>query len=67
MAFAKVRQRVVMKQYQIFYCYVVQEWSVDQVRETLGVSADQVYTAKRRVGKVFEASLVELKSLEVEG
>lgn len=65
-ALAKVRRRVGMKQYQIFYCYVVQEWAVDQVRETLGVSADQVYTAKRRVGKVFEAALVELRQIEGE-
>ena len=61
MALEKVRRRVGMKQYQMYYCYVVQEWAVDEVMETLGVSRTQVYAAKSRVGVVYEAALRELE------
>ncbi|MDE2681680.1 MAG: sigma-70 family RNA polymerase sigma factor [Verrucomicrobiota bacterium] len=61
MALEKVRRRVGMKQYQMYYCYVVQEWEVVEVMETLGVSRGQVYSAKSRVGMVYEAALMELE------
>jgi len=63
MALNRVKQVVGAKQYQIFYCYVVQEQEVGEVAEFLGVSKSQVYVAKNRVGKIFESEL-KLLSLE---
>ena len=63
MALNRVKQVVGAKQYQIFYCYVVQEQEVGEVAEFLGVSKSQVYVAKNRVGKIFE---YELKLLSLE-
>jgi len=47
------KARVDIKQYQIFEAYVLREWEVSQVVETLGVTANQVYLAKRRVGAIY--------------
>ena len=57
MALERVKQLVGHKQYQIFHCYVIQEQDVDEVADFLEVSKSQVYVAKNRVGKIFEAEL----------
>lgn len=57
MALERVKQLVGHRQYQIFYCYVIQEQKAEEVAEFLGVSRDQVYVAKNRVGKVYEGEL----------
>lgn len=49
-----VKKKVKAKQFQIFDAHVLRDWDVAKVSKTLGVSANQVYLAKRRVGKVFE-------------
>ena len=61
MALEKTKARVSPRQYQIFHSYMVQEWSMQEVTETLRVTRKQVYLAKQRVGKVFE---VEVRRLE---
>lgn len=53
MAKQATKARVDPKQYQIFEAYVLREWEVSQVADTLGVTANQVYLAKRRVGAVY--------------
>ena len=63
MALKRVKQQVGHKQYQIFYCYVIQEQDANEVANFLKVSRSQVYVAKNRVGKLFES---ELKSLNME-
>ena len=63
MALERVKQLVGYKQYQIFYCYVIQEQDAEEVADFLEVSKSQVYVAKNRVGKIFEA---ELKLLAAE-
>ncbi len=63
MALERVKQLVGHKQYQIFHCYVIQEQAAEDVAEFLEVSKAQVYVAKNRVGKIFEA---ELKLLAAE-
>ena len=63
MALERVKQLVGHKQYQIFHCYVIQEQAAEDVAEFLEVSKAQVYVAKNRVGKLFEA---ELKLLAAE-
>ena len=57
MALERVKQLVGYKQYQIFYCYVIQEQDAEEVADFLEVSKSQVYVAKNRVGKIFEAEL----------
>lgn len=49
MALQHVRQRVGVKQYQMFDLYVVKQWPVSEVARTLHVNAAQVYLAKHRV------------------
>lgn len=51
---AAVRKRVTPKQYQVYDAYVVRGWPVDKVVKTLGVTANQIYIAKTRVGAVVE-------------
>ena len=41
------------KQFQIFKCHYIDEWTVRETCRTLGVNAAQVYMAKQRVGKIF--------------
>jgi RNA polymerase sigma factor (sigma-70 family) len=63
MALERVKQLVGYKQYQIFHCYVIQEQKAEEVAAFLEVTKAQVYVAKNRVGKIFEA---ELKLLAAE-
>jgi len=62
-ALARVKRRVKPRQYQIFDLYAVKGWPVTQVRETLGISATQVYLAKLRISKLVKK---EVKKLEAE-
>jgi len=62
MALERVKQLVGHRQYQIFYCYVIQEQKAEEVADFLNVSKAQVYVAKNRVGKVFEGELKILAS-----
>ena len=62
-ALARVKKQVKPRQYQIFDLYVIKGWPVTQVRQTLGVSAPQVYLAKFRISKLVKR---EAKKLEAE-
>ncbi|MEO0448544.1 MAG: sigma-70 family RNA polymerase sigma factor, partial [Verrucomicrobiota bacterium] len=64
MALNRTKAKVSPQQYQIFYCYVVKGWEVDEVRRELGVSAAQVYLAKHRVGRVMRKELEYLNEEE---
>ncbi len=57
MALKRTKAKVSPQQYQIFYCYVVKGWDVDEVRKELGVTSAQVYLAKHRVGRVMRKEL----------
>ncbi len=61
-ALQRLKQQVSLKQYQIFKCHCIDEWSVREVCEALNVNAAQVYMAKKRVGKVFGAELERLRA-----
>ena len=61
LALERVKRRVGPKQFQIFHAYMMQEWTMREVTETLGVSNRQVYMAKYRVGEKFEEELVRLR------
>jgi len=57
MALQRLKAKVSALQYQIFYCYVVKGWSVEEVRDKLGVTSAQVYLAKHRVGRIMRKEL----------
>ena len=59
-----LKQQVSLKQYQIFKCYCIDEWTVKEVCDALNVNAAQVYMAKQRVGKIFATKLERLKQEE---
>lgn len=59
-ALERVREHVSAKQFQIFDCYVVKEWSVKDIKRKLGFSSPQIYTAKYRVGKLLKQELEQL-------
>ena len=56
----RVKEKVSPKQFQIFDCYVIKEWSAAKVKEELGVSMAQVYLAKHRVGGMMKKELETL-------
>jgi RNA polymerase sigma-70 factor (ECF subfamily) len=49
-ALEQVRQRVNPKDFQIYDLYVLQQWPVEDVMETLDVGRAKIYLAKHRVG-----------------
>lgn len=59
MALSAVQQRVSPIQFQIYAEHVLRDKSVAEVVAKLGVTPNQVYLAKRRVGAVY---LEELKA-----
>ncbi len=60
-AMARVKTQVSPRQFQIFDCYVVKDWSVGKVMSELDVSIAQVYLAKHRVGKILKQELIALE------
>jgi RNA polymerase sigma factor (sigma-70 family) len=60
-ALHRVKQRVAPGQYQLFELNVLKEWPVERVAATLNVSANQVYLAKGRVGKILQAELQRIE------
>ena len=59
----RIRQQVSPLQYQIYDCYVIKEWPVEDVMKTLGVSRHQVYLAKHRVGRALRAEIRRLEAM----
>jgi RNA polymerase sigma factor (sigma-70 family) len=59
----RVKSRVKEEQYQLFDFYVVKEWPVTRICQTLGVSATQVYLAKHRITRLLRK---EVRRLEKE-
>lgn len=50
----ETRKQVSLKQYQIFEATVLKDWPTTRTMETLGVTANQVYNATSRVGRIFD-------------
>ena len=61
-ALTRVKKEVNARQYQIFDLYVVKDWPVNQVRQTLGVSASQVYLAKFRISNHVKKAVKKLEA-----
>ena len=60
-AMQRVKRHVPEEQYQLFDFYVVKEWPVSRITQTMGVSANQVYLAKYRITRLVrkEVGLLE--------
>ena len=58
---AFLKQQVSLKQYQIFKCHCIDEWTVKEVGRALNVNAAQIYMAKQRVGKMFREELARAR------
>jgi RNA polymerase sigma factor (sigma-70 family) len=56
-----VKNRVKEEQYQLFDFYVVREWPVTRICQTLGVSATQVYLAKYRIARLLRKEVRRLE------
>jgi len=52
------------KQFQIFKCYCIDEWTVGEIGRSLNVNAAQVYMAKQRVGKIFREEMERAQEKE---
>jgi RNA polymerase sigma factor (sigma-70 family) len=60
-AIERVKNSVDPKQYQVFDLYVLKEWPVSKVAQTLNISAARIYLAKHRVSRLIKK---EIKALE---
>ena len=60
-ALARVKEEVNPKQFQMFSFYVLKQWPVRDVAETLGVTVAQVYLAKHRVSGSVKKELMRLE------
>jgi RNA polymerase sigma-70 factor (ECF subfamily) len=61
-AIQRVRRRVDPKQFQIFDCYVLKQWSPADIIRTLGVTQGQVYLAKHRVAALIKKEAARLEA-----
>ena len=60
-ALRRIRRQVDPKQFQIFDSYVLKQWPVRVVSQTLGVSAAQVYLAKHRISALVKTEIERLE------
>lgn len=60
-AMERLRSEIAPRQYQIFELSVVKSWPVARVRETLGVSAAQIYLARHRVGALLKKEIERIE------
>ena len=58
----RIKRIVSPKQFQIFKCYCIDEWTVTEICKALNVNSAQVYMAKQRVGKLFKQELELVRS-----
>jgi RNA polymerase sigma factor (sigma-70 family) len=56
-ALERVKRQVSPRQFQIFQCHVLEDWSVREVARHLDVSAGMVYVTKHRVNSALKREL----------
>ena len=61
-AIGRVKRRAPVEQFQMFDFYVLKNWPVKKVAQTLGVSVGRVYLAKHRVSKLIRKEIAVLQS-----
>ena len=59
----RVKHRIKEEHYQIFDFYVLRQWPVKKVTQTLGISAAQVYVVKHRVARLIRREIRALENL----
>jgi RNA polymerase sigma-70 factor (ECF subfamily) len=57
----RVRQKAKPRQYQLYDLGVRQEWSVEDITSKLGVTPNQVYLAKHRIGEAVAKELLRVQ------
>jgi len=60
-AMDRVKRRVKEEHYQMFDLYVLKQWPVKRVAETLGVNVAQVYLAKHRIASLIKKEVQVLE------
>ena len=63
-ALTRLKRTVSPKQFQIYKCHCIDEWSVKEICKALNINRAQVYMAKQRVGKLFKAELTRAQERE---
>jgi RNA polymerase sigma factor (sigma-70 family) len=61
-AVSEVRREVSARQFQVFDLYVLKNWSVADVIQTLGVTRTSIYLAKHRVSALLKKKIDRLRS-----
>jgi DNA-directed RNA polymerase specialized sigma24 family protein len=61
-ALEQVKRHVREAQYQLFDLYVIRQWPVDRITQTLGVSATRVYLAKYRITRRLKKEVRRLEA-----
>ena len=61
-AMERVKQQVDPEQFQLFDLYVIEQWPVQKVARTLGVSAERVYLAKHRISRLLKKEMTRLET-----
>jgi RNA polymerase sigma factor (sigma-70 family) len=61
----RVKNQVSPKQFQMFELYVLREWPVRKVAQTLDVSATQVYLAKHRISGLLKKEVQRLNARSI--
>jgi RNA polymerase sigma factor (sigma-70 family) len=61
-AIERVKHRVDPKQYQLFDLYVLKQWSVANIAQTLNVTAARIYLAKYRISRLIKKEAEGLKA-----
>jgi RNA polymerase sigma-70 factor (ECF subfamily) len=60
-ALENAKKKTRPRQYQIFDCFVLKNWPMQQVKTQLGVSSGQIYFAKYKVSAVLQKELRALR------
>jgi RNA polymerase sigma-70 factor (ECF subfamily) len=61
LALENIKARVKSRQYQLFDCFVLKEWPMEQVIERLQVSKRQVYFAKYKITLMLQREIQKLR------
>lgn len=63
-ALARVKKKVKAQHYQVFDLYVVKQWPLEKITESLGVTSGQVYLIKHRISALLKEEVKALEKLE---
>ncbi len=61
-ALRNVKRKAEAKQFQMFDCYALKGWPVDEVAKNLNATVGQIYTAKSRVAALIKKEIERLET-----